>query len=114
MTDRPRSKGHRPEDARPIAPGGAHDAEASTDDRRIQASRHPYGCARSQYAELFRPRDGEPPFPVAVVIHGGFWRAAYGRKLMHDLCADLTARGWAAWNVEYRRIGRLSGGGYPR
>ena len=76
--------------------------------------RHPYGCARSQYAELFRPRDGEPPFPVAVVIHGGYWRAAYGRKLMHDVCADLAARGWAAWNLEYRRMGRESGGGYPQ
>ena len=75
---------------------------------------HPYGPARSQYAELFRPRDGAPPFPVAVVIHGGFWRAAYGRKLMQDLCADLAARGWAAWNVEYRRLGRESGGGFPQ
>jgi acetyl esterase/lipase len=49
-----------------------------------------------------------------VVLHGGFWRAQYGRRLMHALCADLAARGWAAWNVEYRRLGRLSGGGYPR
>src|SRR5215218_7436504 len=31
-TDRPRSEGNHPEDARPIVPGGAHDAEASTDD----------------------------------------------------------------------------------
>ena len=23
-------------------------------------------------------------------------------------------RGWAAWNVEYRRLGALDGGGYPR
>jgi acetyl esterase/lipase len=51
---------------------------------------------------------------VAVVIHGGFWRARYGRRLMHALCGDLAERGWAAWNVEYRRLGRSSGGGYPR
>jgi acetyl esterase/lipase len=75
--------------------------------------RHPYGRARGQYAELFLP-DGDGPHPVAVVLHGGFWRAQYGRKQMHPLCADLTARGWAVWNVEYRRLGRLSGGGYPR
>jgi acetyl esterase/lipase len=50
---------------------------------------------------------------VAVVIHGGFWRARYGRKLMHPVCRDLAARGWAAWNLEYRRLGRLSGGGWP-
>jgi acetyl esterase/lipase len=48
---------------------------------------------------------------MAVVLHGGFWRARYDRTLMHPLCADLTARGWAAWNVEYRRLG--DGGGVP-
>ena len=51
---------------------------------------------------------------MAAVLHGGFWKAQYGRKLMRPLCADLAARGWAAWNVEYRRLGRLSGGGFPR
>jgi acetyl esterase/lipase len=74
---------------------------------------HPYGPARSQYGELFRPAV-PGPWPVAVVLHGGFWKAQYGRRQTHALCADLAARGWAAWNVEYRRLGRLSGGGYPR
>ena len=73
---------------------------------------HRYGRTRSQFAELFRP-EGAEPRGVAVVIHGGFWRAHYGRKLMHPLCDDLVARGWAAWNLEYRRLGSLSGGGYP-
>ncbi len=78
----------------------------------MSRERHRYGDKRSQYAELFLP-DGEGPHPVAVVIHGGFWKAQYGRKLMHPLCADLCGRGWAAWNLEYRRLGRLSGGGWP-
>jgi acetyl esterase/lipase len=73
---------------------------------------HHYGDKRSQYGELFLP-DGDGPFPVTVVIHGGFWRAQYGRKLMHALCRDLVGRGWAAWNLEYRRLGRLNGGGWP-
>ena len=73
---------------------------------------HRYGDKRSQFGELFLPA-GDAPSPVAVVIHGGFWRAQYGRKLMHPLCHDLVARGWAAWNLEYRRLGRLSGGGWP-
>ncbi len=60
--------------------------------------------------ELFVP-DGPGPHPVAVVLHGGFWQALYGRKLMSELSADLAANGYAAWNLEYRRIGR--GGGWP-
>lgn len=51
------------------------------------------------------------PHPVAVVVHGGYWRARYDRSLMDELCLDLAAHGWAAWNVEYRRVG--SGGGWP-
>ncbi len=75
--------------------------------------RHPYGSGRSQFGELSLPAGGGPA-PVAVVLHGGFWRAQYGRKLMRPLCAELAGRGWAVFNVEYRRLGRLSGGGFPR
>jgi acetyl esterase/lipase len=69
------------------------------------ASRHSYGSDPSQYGVLY----GEGP--VAVLIHGGFWKAEYGLELMDPLCADLAARGWAAWNIEYRRLG--NGGGVP-
>jgi acetyl esterase/lipase len=48
---------------------------------------------------------------VAVVLHGGFWRAAYGIELARPLAADLAARGWAAVAVEYRRVGTGPGGG---
>ncbi len=48
---------------------------------------------------------------MAVLIHGGFWRARYGLDLEHALAADLVARGWTVWNIEYRRIGE--GGGWP-
>jgi acetyl esterase/lipase len=68
-----------------------------------------YGPHPSQVAELFAP-DGRPR-GVAIVLHGGFWRAAYDRHLMDGLCRDLAARGWAAWNLEYRRLG--DGGGWP-
>jgi acetyl esterase/lipase len=49
---------------------------------------------------------------VAVLIHGGFWRARYGLELEHALAADLVARGWTVWNIEYRRLG--DGGGWPQ
>ena len=51
-------------------------------------------------------------FPVAVVIHGGWWRAAYGLTYTGHLCEALTSDGFATWNIEYRRVGN-AGGGYP-
>ncbi len=71
---------------------------------------HAYGDDASQIAELFLPQ-GAGPHPVAVVIHGGYWRARYDRSLMTDLCLDLVEHDWAAWNLEYRRVG--AGGGWP-
>jgi dipeptidyl aminopeptidase/acylaminoacyl peptidase len=32
---------------------------------------------------------------------------------MDALCRDLVGAGWAAWNLEYRRLGFLAGGGWP-
>jgi acetyl esterase/lipase len=71
---------------------------------------HRYGDERSQVAELFLP-PGPGPFPVAVVVHGGYWKAQYDRSLMTEVCDDLAEHGVAAWNVEYRRVG--AGGGWP-
>jgi acetyl esterase/lipase len=70
---------------------------------------HRYGEDHSQYGELTLP-DGAPR-GVVVVIHGGFWKQAYGLELGRPLADDLAARGWAAWNLEYRRVG--NGGGAP-
>jgi acetyl esterase/lipase len=70
---------------------------------------HRYGDDPSQVADRFGP-EGEPA-GVVVVLHGGFWRDRYDRHLMDALCGDLASRGFAAWNVEYRRLG--SGGGWP-
>jgi acetyl esterase/lipase len=69
----------------------------------------PYGPERDQFLELTLPA-GDAPAPVAVVLHGGFWRAAYGVELARPLAADLAGAGWAAVAVEYRRVG--SGGGW--
>lgn len=35
----------------------------------------------------------------------------YTKRLMNGLAKDVMARGWAAWNIEYRRMGPLGGGG---
>jgi len=70
---------------------------------------HAYGAHPSQYGELTLP-DGAPR-GVVVVIHGGFWKREYGLELGRPLAASLVDRGWAAWNLEYRRVG--DGGGAP-
>jgi acetyl esterase/lipase len=50
---------------------------------------------------------------VAVVLHGGCWLAsADGRAGIAAFADALTARGFATWNVEYRRVGD-AGGGWP-
>jgi acetyl esterase/lipase len=69
-----------------------------------------YGPDPSQRAELHLPH-GPGPHPVIVLIHGGSWQARYGKIVMRALARDLRRRGWAAWNIEYRRIG--NGGGWP-
>ena len=74
--------------------------------------RHRYGSHFHQFGDLLVP-EGDGPFPVAVVLHGGFWREQYALDLMDDHARDLPRRGFAAWNVEYRRVGEVSGGGYP-
>jgi acetyl esterase/lipase len=71
-----------------------------------------YGSAPSQFVELFRPQ-GEGPFPVVVLIHGGCWTVQYGGiTQMRNLAGALAAEGIAVWNVEYRRHDE-EGGGYP-
>jgi len=74
-----------------------------------------YGSSRAQAAALALP-EGPGPHPVAVLLHGGFWRAGWRRDQMEPLAADLRHRGWASWNVEYRAVGprrRGGGGGWP-
>ena len=69
-----------------------------------------YGNDPSQKAELHRP-DG-PSRGVVVVLHGGFWRAAYDFGLGRPLATSLASAGWTALNLEFRRVG--NGGGFPQ
>jgi dipeptidyl aminopeptidase/acylaminoacyl peptidase len=69
-----------------------------------------YGDHPEQVADLRLPDAGDAR-GLAVVLHGGFWRARYGRTTTAALAVDLARRGWASLNVEYRRIG--CGGGVP-
>lgn len=75
---------------------------------------HRFGADPSQVAELHLPR-GAGPHPVVIVLHGGYWQRQYGKLICRPLAADLARRGYAAWNLEYRRLGagRGGGGGWP-
>jgi len=71
-----------------------------------------YGQDSSQYGELRVP-GGAGPHPVAVLIHGGCWKAAYAQAAELGQMGDaLKANGIASWNIEYRRLGH-PGGGWP-
>jgi len=88
---------------------GCAQPASEADDGSVQTLR--YGEDQSQFVELTLPVSASGPLPVAVVIHGGFWRSAYALDLGRPLAATLPDRGWAALNIEYRRVG--NGGGYP-
>lgn len=77
----------------------------------VPATTHRYGPDPEHEADLRLPA-GPGPFPVAVVLHGGFWRPEFTREIMSAVAVALTRTGWATWNVEYRRLG--TGGGIPQ
>ena len=70
-----------------------------------------YGSAARQFGDLRTPA-GRGPYPVVIVIHGGYWLAASGLTYMDSLADALTKEGVATWNVEYRALGN-DGGGWP-
>lgn len=95
----------------------AQAAPATVDDYMGQPqakadARIAYGPAAAQVVELFLPK-GKGPHPVVVLIHGGCFLAEYqGLSQTSGIAADLAGRGYAVWNVEYRKLGE-DGAGYP-
>lgn len=77
----------------------------------IKPLRLKYGSETLQFGDLYIPNK-HGPHPIVILIHGGYWRALYGLDLMNGLAEDLAKRGYAAWNIEYRRVGNM-GGGWP-
>jgi acetyl esterase/lipase len=100
-----------------LAPSSTAAEPASLDAYMKQARQPPdevvrYGPAPAQVAELFLPK-AKGPHPVVVLLHGGCFLKAYeGFAQTSGLAADLAGRGYAVWNVEYRKLGE-PGAGYP-
>jgi acetyl esterase/lipase len=87
------------------------DAQPTTDVSPGDPVRLTYGDDPSQFAELSWPDGASGPVGVVVLVHGGFWQAAYGLEYAQPLAPSLLERGWATLVIEYRRVG--DGGGYP-
>ncbi len=69
-----------------------------------------YGPAEGQEGDLHLPGRRRPP--VICLLHGGFWRMPHGRDQMTPVAEDLASRGFAVWNLGYRRLG-APGAGWP-
>ena len=67
-----------------------------------------YGNDPLQFGELRLP-PGTGPHPVALVIHGGFWRSKYTLAHIGHMCASLSEAGLATWSLAYRKIGDPGG-----
>ena len=70
-----------------------------------------YGPEPLQFGDLRVPA-GEGPFPLALVLHGGYWQAIYNLIHTGHLCEALAEAGIASWNLEYRCVGD-PGGEWP-
>ena len=74
-----------------------------------------YGHEPQQFGHLRLPdaeTAGPGPYPLVIVIHGGYWRARYDLGYFGAACGALARAGLATWNIEFRRIGD-PGGGWP-
>lgn len=78
----------------------------SAPDAVLRYADHPRG-----FAELRLP-EGEGPFPLAVIFHGGCWKTGIANQAyMAPLATRWQGQGIATLNVDYREVG--DGGGWP-
>jgi acetyl esterase/lipase len=79
---------------------------ASQPDAILRYANHPRG-----FAELRLP-EGDGPFPLAVIYHGGCWKTGIASQAyMAPLATRWQQLGIATLNVDYREVG--DGGGWP-
>ena len=101
-----------PEDASPMAQpnhstyGTDANLAASKPDAVLRYADHQRG-----FAELRLPQ-GDGPFPLAVIYHGGCWKTGIASQAyMAPLATRWQELGIATLNVDYREVG--DGGGWP-
>jgi acetyl esterase/lipase len=67
-----------------------------------------YGPEPKQFGDLRLP-GVDRLWPLAVVVHGGAWKATYNLIHLGHACVALGEAGIATWNVEYRSRGDVDG-----
>jgi acetyl esterase/lipase len=75
----------------------------------LDRTRVAYGPLPDQEGDLTLPRSGGP-WPVLVLIHGGYWKPGLDRSTLAPLGESLGRLGYAVWNIDYRTIGADGGG----
>jgi acetyl esterase/lipase len=70
-----------------------------------------YGGHPSQFVDYRRSASPDQS-PLAIMIHGGFWRAKRDLTYAGHLCIALGEAGYTTANIEYRRVGE-EGGAWP-
>lgn len=78
---------------------------AAADTMKISYGDHP-----DNYGILHLP-EGEGPYPVVVMVHGGGWLEDHDLGYFEPLATSLAESGVAVWNIEYRRV--TGEGGWP-
>lgn len=62
-----------------------------------------YGHDPDQFVTMQLPGTGRHQRGLAVLIHGGYWRAKVDATVMLPMAEVLLQQGWAVVNIEYRR-----------
>jgi acetyl esterase/lipase len=61
-----------------------------------------YGRSPRQHGEWWAPAESfAGRRPLVVLVHGGYWRDDYDLHLEDAVAADLAARGYLVWNIDY-------------
>lgn len=63
-----------------------------------------YGPGPRQHGTWWAPV-GDGPFPLVVLVHGGYWRPVYDLTLEDGVADHLAAQGFLVWNVDYAPAG---------
>lgn len=92
-----------------VGTGCGHET-AEAPSRDAETMKVSYGDHPDNYGILHLP-EGEGPYPVVVMVHGGGWLEDHDLSYFEPLADSVTESGVAVWNIEYRRV--MGEGGWP-